>query len=283
MWDTYVYYWIRDAVDEPEAWMQRISSAGRDLDELQSARLHCLQTLTRISRGDYTDARTRLDSALAVFRARGLDFEAAVALKEIANVAFVVDADADAAAAALEEASRLFESVGHDWGVALVETMLGTVFAVSDDPAAAERHHLRSLARAEQIGNEPIMVQALHQLALVRVLEGRQPEATAYVAQAMPMVRDGRLQTAASYCLDVLAAVALDRGDVRVAREALTGARDVRHRLGTPVWPTVQTFVDALTGQVNRLLADGEVEPLGVDTPGTDPIALAERTLAALA
>jgi predicted ATPase len=282
VWDTYVYYWIRDAVDEPEAWMQRVSAAGRDLDELQSARLHCLETLTRISRGDYDGARARLDASLAVFRARDLDFEAAVALKEIANVAFVVDGDVEAAAAALEEASRLFETVGHDWGVALVETMLGTVFAVSDDPAAAERHHLRSLARAREIRNEPIMVQALHQLALVRVLEGRQAEATAYLVEALPMVRDGRLQTAASYCLDVLAAVALGRGDVRMAREALTGAREVRHRLGTPVWPTVQTFVDALTGQVNRLLADGDVEPLAADSPGTDPIALAERTLAAL-
>jgi predicted ATPase len=282
VWDVYVYYWIRDAVEEPESWMAAVAAGGRPLDELQQAKLRSLQTLTRISRGDYTDAREHLTSALEVFRARGMDFEAAVTLKEVANVAYVLDRDPAAAAAALRESSELFEKVHHDWGVALIETMLGTVLAVSGDLDAAERHHRRSLERASLIGNEPIMVQALHQLALVRVLAGRHDEATAFLDDAAPRVRHAELRSAATYCLDVIAALALERGDAATAADALAVANRVRDVLRTPVWPTMESFVAELSRRTRAALGEEAAFEAPEAVPDGDPFTALDRGLAAV-
>jgi predicted ATPase len=290
VWDVYVYYWIRDAVEEPESWMEEVAGAGRPLDEVHDAMLRCLQALTRISRGDYTDAPADLGRALTVFRAHGMDFESAVALKEVANVAYVVDRDQAAAAAALRESSALFEKVDHDWGVALVETMLGTVLAVGGDLVAAERHHRTSLERAALIDNEPIMVQALHQLALVRVLAGRTEEAAGFLADAVSRIRRGEFRNAATYCLDVIAAVALVRGDVDTAAHALTAAEQVRRVLRTPVWPTLEGFVADLSRRV--LAARGAAGSAGAFGSGgatagasaaeEDPFAAVDHAFAAV-
>jgi predicted ATPase len=282
VWDLYVYYWIRDAVEEPESWMAAVADADRPRNEVLDAKLRCLETLTRISRGDYTDAREDLAAALAVFRAYDMDFEAAVALKEVANVAYVLDRDPAASAAALRESAALFEKVDHDWGVALVETMLGTVLATSGDLAAAERHHRRAWERATKIGNEPIMVQALHQLALVRVLADRHEEAAALLDDAAPRVRRGGLRNAATYCLDVIAAVALARGDAATAADALAVAEQVRATLRTPVWPTLEGFVSDVSGRAQAAVGDRASDTWPVPSPDGDPFATLDRSLAAV-
>jgi predicted ATPase len=281
VWDVYVFYWIRDAVDEPESWMAAVVVAGRPLGPVLRAKLDCLQTLTRISRGDYTDARDRLDGALAVFRAHDMAFEAAVALKELANVAFVVDQDAGAAVDALCESSTLFDGVGHDWGVALVETMLGTVLAVDGDLEGAERHHRLAIDRARAIDNEPIIVQSLHQLALVRVLEERYGDALALLQEAAPIAARGGYRTAATYCLDVLAAAALGNGDPRTALRSLTVSSRVRERLDTPVWPTVRGFVEELERRVEAALGPSERQAV-VAGVGEEPFEVLEEGILAL-
>jgi predicted ATPase len=282
VWDLYVYYWIRDAVEEPESWMAVVAAAGRPRDKVLDAKLRCLETLTRISRGDYSDAREDLATALAVFRAYDMDFEAAVALKEVANVAYVLDRDPAASAAALRESAALFERVDHDWGVALVETMLGTVLATNGDLDAAERHHRRAWERATKIGNEPIMVQALHQLALVRVLAGRHEEAATFLDDAAPRVRRGGLRNAATYCLDVIAAVALARGDAATAVDALAVAEQVRATLRTPVWPTLESFVADVSGRAQAAVGDRASDTWPVPSPDGDPFAALDRSLAAV-
>jgi hypothetical protein len=102
VWSFIVLYFIRDAVHEPESWMERVVEAGRPLGDLSKAKLGTLLTLMRIFRGEYTGARESLESSLGVFLAHGMDFEAAVALKELGWVRYVLDEDAQAAMTSLE-------------------------------------------------------------------------------------------------------------------------------------------------------------------------------------
>jgi tetratricopeptide (TPR) repeat protein len=282
VWDVIVYYFIRDAVSDPESWMARVGAAGRPLDEVLTAKLRSLQTLLRLFRGDHEDVHEPLESALAVFTERRMNFEAAVALKELAFVRYLLDDDPQAAIAGLEEASRLFDSVNHDWGVALTETMLGTVLVAVGDTEAAETHHRHSLARSRRIDNEPLMAQALQQLAVIRVLNGQPDDALDLLDEAAHLLRGGRYQTDTTYTLDVLAAVALARDDAETAARAVAVAESVRTRLGTTVWPTVQALVASLTELVRLRLGEDTFEAVSAEAGAHDLFETLDGTLAAV-
>lgn len=260
-WDVIVYYFVRDAVGEPHSWMVAVHDAGRELPRVPAAKLGCLLALTRIHRGDVHGTGEQLRQALQVFRAEGMAFESAVALHQLGFVRLSVEHDRDGAVHALTESSELFDSVGHDWGVALAEAMLGSVLMELGEHAAAERHLSRSLERALGIDCDSEVVQARTQFALLRVLQGRPDEALGEVAAALPQLRAGRFRTDATYALDIVAAVCGRRGPGAVATEAATIAREVRRRLGVSPWPATRSLIER-TG-----VPDGTAEqvPAGVD------------------
>ena len=271
VWDVIVFYFVRDAVDEPESWMDAVLAAGRPLDDVSAAKLRSLRALVSIMRGSYEGTRDALEWSLGVFRPRDMSFEAAVALKELANVHFVLDGNSEAATADLEESIRLFELVDHEWGVALTETMLGTVLCVSGRLDEAEAHHQRSLDWSRGIENDPLAAQALQQIAMARILEGRVDDAIGPLEDATRMTSRARYQTGAAYCLDAVAAIALARGDAELAAGAVAMADATRTRLGIPVWPTVRSFVEELENRARRQLGSARFDDL--------PAASDDRTL----
>lgn len=281
-WDVIVYYFIRDAVAEPESWLDAVAAAGRPLDPVTTAKLRSLRTLLRLFRGECADVHEPLESSLATFRAHGMDFEAAVTLKELAFVRFMLDGDSDAALALLGEAVRLFDGVGHDWGVALSETMRGTVLAAQAAWERSARHHRRALERARRIDNEPLVAQALQQLGMVQALRGDAVAAVPLLEEAAALLRRGRYRTDATYCLDALAAVALVRGDPDTAARAIAAAAAGRRRLGTAVWPTVQALVDRLALIACEQLGEARYAAAAAAATDEDLFAVLERTLAAV-
>jgi predicted ATPase len=279
VWDVIVFYYIRDAIEEPESWMARVAAADPALDEVTRAKLDSLQTLVRIGRGDYTDAGRLLRGALAVFESHDMSFEAAVTWKEIANVWYFADNDVDGTIEALETSSRLFAVVGHDWGVALSETMLGTVLAVGGNLERGEAHHRIALEHARRIDNEPLMAQALHQLAIIRLFAGSRLEACDLVDEAAQLLRRGRYQAHAAQCLDAVAAIAFDEGDPRTAARALAGAEATRRRLGVAVWPTVRPFIDELLERALGELPADELEALAAECAERDVFELLDEVV----
>ncbi|OWY61104.1 hypothetical protein B7486_65585, partial [cyanobacterium TDX16] len=258
-WGVYVYFWIRDAEAEPGAWLEAAAAHVDELSRVGQAELRSLLALNRNSKGEFHRTEDDLVWSLDVFRDEGMSFMAAVTLKELGTVRYVVDEAPERAVAALEESSALFESVEHDWGVALTETMLGTMLAVSGDLVGGEAHHLRSLERSRAIDSDQLVVQALHQLGMVRVLEGRAHEAVELVAEAATIVVREGFQVPATACLDVLGAAAVRLGDVAVGVDALLTAAAVRRRLGAAPWPTIARFVDAMTAEAVARMDEPEL------------------------
>jgi predicted ATPase len=257
-WGVYVYFWIRDAEAEPGSWLEAAAPRVAELSRVGQAELRSLLALNRNSKGEFHRTEDDLVWSLDVFRDEGMDFMAAVALKELGTVRYVADEAPERAVAALEQSSALFERVDHDWGVALAETMLGTMLAVSGDLPGGEVHHLRSLERSRAIDSDQLVVQALHQLAMVRVLEDRPHEAVELVREAATVVVREGFQVPATACLDVLGAAAVRLGDVAVGVGALLTASEVRGRLGAAPWPTIARFVDAMTAEAVAQLDEPE-------------------------
>jgi hypothetical protein len=116
----------------------------------------------------------------------------------------------------------------------------------------------------------------------VRVLAERHEEAAALLDDAAPRVRRGGLRNAATYCLDVIAAVALARGDAATAADALAVAEQVRATLRTPVWPTLEGFVSDVSGRAQAAVGDRASDTWPVPSPDGDPFATLDRSLAAV-
>jgi predicted ATPase len=256
-WDVIVYYFVRDAVDEPDSWLAHVADAGRPLSTVLEAKLHSLYALTRIHHGDYRGVERRLTQSLDTFRQHDMAFETAVGLHQLGFVRFAIDGDVSSSIACLEESTGLFDGIEHDWGVSLVQAMLGSVFAASGDLASAEDCQREALARARKIDSEPQIVQALLLAALTRLLGDRGDDALPFLAEASGLLRSGGYRTDAANCLDASAAVALQRGDVDTAICAARAAHEVRHRLGVSPWPTIQAFI---AGVETRVAAKADVD-----------------------
>jgi hypothetical protein len=174
-------------------------------------------------------------------------FECAVVLHQIGFVRFALDDDPDGAVEALEESSRIFDRIGHDWGVGLAESMLGSLHAATGDLVAARRHQTRSLDRARRIASDQQEAQALGQLALVALLEEEYEEALGHVVEAAPLLQRGHLRTDCANALDAIAVVAHQWGDRDTAAAAVHAAHAERSRLGIQPWPTLLPFIDRIT------------------------------------
>jgi predicted ATPase len=281
-WDVIVYYFVRDAVDEPDSWLAHVAGAGRPRSTVLEAKLHSLYALTRIHHGDYSDVQRRLTQSLDTFRQHDMDFETAVALHQLGFVRFAIDGDVPSSIACLEESTALFDRIDHDWGVSLVQAMLGSVFAASGDLSSAEDCQREALARARKIDSEPQVVQALLQAAFIRLLGDRGDDALPFLTEASGLLRSGGYRTDAANCLDASAAVALQRGDVDTAVRAARVAQQVRHRLGVSPWPTIQSFIDAVE---TKVAAKAGVEVFAgprTAQPDEDLYDTLDQTLAAL-
>ena len=282
VWDVIVFYFIRDAVHEPAAWMQQVANAGRPMAAVPTAKLRSLLTLMRIHRGEYGEARESLESSLQVFRAEGMDFETAVALKELAWVQYLLDEDAATAIAALEEASRLFESIHHDWGVALAELQLGSVLTAAGDRTRAEERFQRSLDYSRRIDNWPLMAQGLQHLGMIRILAGHAEEAVPLIEKAAILLKQGRHETEATSCLDALGAIALADGDSQTAARALAVADVARRGLGVSLWPSAQAFVTQLVQGARASVGPGAFADLFEQAEKLDPFEVLDQTLNAV-
>ncbi|MGH9050365.1 MAG: DUF4062 domain-containing protein [Acidimicrobiia bacterium] len=259
-WDVVVLYFVRDAVDEPTSWLQAVSDADADLDEVTTAKLRSLHALTRIHHGDYEDVLGELEEPLKLFAGEGMDFESAVALHQLGFVHYRLDHNVEAAITALRESSARFDAIGHDWGVALVEAMLGSVLAAEGDLHGAEECEYRSLARARSIDNQPQIVQALQALAFVRLLDQREAEAFELLGESAALLRRNGLRTDTTYCLDALALIALVGGDAATAADAVAVAAVERSRLGVAPWPSLEPAIARVVGAARRRLGDAEFD-----------------------
>jgi predicted ATPase len=281
-WDVIVYYFVRDAVDEPDSWLARVANAGHPLPSVLEAKLHSLHALTRIHHGDYSGVQRRLTDSLDTFRQHDMDFETAVALHQLGFVRFAVDDDVPGSIECLQESSALFDQITHDWGVSLVQAMLGSVFAASGDLTSAEECQREALARARKIDSEPQIVQALLQTAFIRLLGDRGDDALPFLAEASGLLRRGGYRTDAANCLDALAAIALQRGDVDWAIRAARVARQVRHRLGVSPWPTIQSFIDEVEAKVAAKVGGDVFAGHMTAEPAEDLYDTLDQTLVAL-
>jgi predicted ATPase len=253
VWDTFVYFFIRDAIEEPRAWVQRLAAGRSGYDDAHRAMLDVALVVS----GQSPDDRPVIDvlrSAVDVLDESALPLEAAVGAHHL-GLRLWAHGDQDAALSALEDASRRYAALDHDWGVATVEATEGAVLAALGEPTRATTHHERSLRHSRRIANRPLMAQALQGLAMVAAVEGKPDEAEARLTEALAIVLPDRMRTVATYCCEALAGVALAGGDAERAAILISAARSTRDRLYIPEWTAAADAAETLLARTRKALS----------------------------
>jgi predicted ATPase len=255
-WDLYIYYHLRGAQREPEAWVKEIAVQPERLDERQRAVVTTALAIADLWRGDPIGTRDRLQEALAVLVRTDAGFEAAVVemhlgLCDLEVGAWVRAADLESAAI-----SR-FAEIGHDWGMGSCENLLGVALAARGEPDAARACHERALAHGRRIGNASISAQALILLAANALDVDDLDTASAHLGAAISLIDHVRDVVTASGWLEVRAAAALAADDRDAAAVALGVAGTTRERLGTPLTMPLRRRVERLVQAVAAGPSDG--------------------------
>jgi predicted ATPase len=269
-WDTLVYYYIRDAIEEPRGWLRSVASHRATLDGTQQA----LLDVGRVIVGDPPDGDVLdiLEDAVGVFDDHGLELEAAVAYHRM-GLELWARGDVRSAIARLETSSGRYEDIDHDWGVATVEITLGAVYAATDDLDAAIAHLSRSLVHSRRIDNRPQMAQGLQGIALAHARMGRTDQADAALREAISYVVADRSLTGASYCLEALAALAEARGDIEDAARLFGTARATRQRLQVPEWTAAADAAEPVHAAIRRVMPPEQFARAWDEGSDRDPFA----------
>jgi predicted ATPase len=249
-WDTMVYYYVRDAVEEPRSWLSQVACADVELGDPERA---LLDVGLLIVGEPPSDAGHLLSVATGVFDRAGLNLEAAVS-RHYLGLHHWWAGERSAAVEALEDASRRYAVIDHDWGVAMVEMTLGAALTTDGDRERAREHLEESLARAGRIENRPQLAQTLQGLALVAALDGRQVDALESLRRASSFVLADGSVTGATYCLEALAATVLERGDPAEAVRLVGAARGTRSRRMIPEWTAAADAAEPVLAEARRTL-----------------------------
>jgi predicted ATPase len=278
-YDTAVYFYIRDAFDEPRGWLVALLRRPGELDEVGRANLEVMAAVAGMR--DDPAAVTALQAAAAVYRDHDRVFEGAVAHHHLGLALWRLERH-DEAIAALEASAAAYDSMGHDWGVAIVQTSLGAIHTAGNDPAEGATRHRLALERARHIDNPPLVAQALQGLAMAAALAGDPATAGRQVREAAELAAAERLSTAATCCLETLAELALQRGDPARALALLANAAATRRRLQIPAWTATEEVAAGILTRARRRCSQETFDQASrVDASG-DPFDLLAAELAAL-
>jgi predicted ATPase len=244
-WDLYVYYHLRAAHQEPEAWVAKAAADLRQLDARQRAIATAAAGISALWRGELTLARTRLEASLVTFTGQQLAFESAVAEMNLAACALAEEAWDEAATIAAVAAER-FASIGHDWGVGSCEYVRGVATAAAGDRTGGGRSLERAADAGRRIDNPTLRARALTVLGDLAVDEGELELARSRLLEAVPLLVGAGDLAGLAGGLETLAALALAADEPAAASDALVAAGAVRERSGTPRAAIIETRVEAL-------------------------------------
>ena len=100
--------------------------------------------------------------------------------------------------------------------------------------------------------------------------------------EAAPLVVRYWYRTGATYGLDGLAVLALNRDELETAARAVTVADAVRRELGIEPWPTLDRFVRRLQNLTRRRIGEKRYGEIAAEAQDADPFEVLGQVLSSL-
>lgn len=164
--------------------------------------------------------------------------------------------DANGATAAVDEAGRIYQSVGDRYGIASTREVTAAVLADRGDyPGALAKYH-EELAIAEAVGNRKAEASALNNSALVLKQQGKEDEARKMFERSLSVFQE--ISDKSNYALTLIniAGITQDDGDLNGAKKTFDQAL------------TIFTEINDQNGQALSLAGIGIVLDKSGDSSG---------------
>ena len=126
------------------------------------------------------------------------------------------------------EAHRIWSEVGDPWAVAYADILSARAAVAGERLAAAEGYVAAASGRYEELGFGRGIMWADVTIALIRLSQGRLPEARSHARRGLEVARQLGDPDSEVESLDVLVAVARQRGEMTEATELGAAANRIR-------------------------------------------------------
>lgn len=188
--------------------------------------------------GDYAAARSRLETALGIYRATEARREVAATLNSLAAV-YARQSDRPAQLAALVEAHAIFEDLGEVRGRAALSNSLGNYYSAVGEPAKALPYHEQSVALRRTLDAPSYLASGLENLGITRRELEQDTAARADYEEALALYRQVADQAGLAGVLTNLGSLAGDEDRLEEAlghyREALGYDRTTGYKPGEAI------------------------------------------------
>ena len=188
--------------------------------------------------GDYAAARSRLETALAIYREAEARREVAATLNSLAAV-YARQSDRPAQLAALVEAHGIFEDLGEVRGRAALSNSLGNYYSAVGEPTKALSYHEQSVALRRTLDAPSYLASGLENLGITRRELGQDGAARVAYEEALALYRQVGDEPGLAGVLTNLGALAGDEDRPEEAlghyREALAYDRATGYRPGEAI------------------------------------------------
>jgi predicted ATPase/class 3 adenylate cyclase len=254
-----VYWFDRGLLSEMGSWIEHSLEAGGDRGAEHTLALTRLSQVTYMQ-GDYERARTAAEEALAQARMLRDPVAVVLAMDGLA-AARVAQGYPDQAWDLEQEALEIARGLSRARRLLVVAlSNLGYTCLTRTLHKAAARYFEEALALALDLGEATNAGAARCNLAISLVQLGRINEAGRIGAEAMISAIESSDQTLGTACLEVLAAVEIQRGNHRFGARLLGASEVTRGKLGYELEPAERALHERTLAIMRNALTGAELD-----------------------
>ncbi len=199
----------------------------------------CLTQLARIStlQGEYEQAQELLEQSLALYRALGDKERIGWVLYLQARLLFLSGRDTASASILTEQSLTLLQEINNPWVRAYSLVLLGQIRLQRDDQAQANDLFEEGRSAFKEAGDQAGLAEALIGLANAAMMHSDFAAAHDLYQESFLILQRIQYKELISPCLEGLAAVAAEQGELVWATHLWGAAEALREAIGTPIPP----------------------------------------------
>ena len=222
----------------------RLEHSLRASRDSTSSRLEALQAAGLIAwlQGDKTTGLSETNEALALSRQLRLTESEALCLQQLGQFA-INENDFQVAVVHVSDALKIAVEHGYEQIQALCELRLGMLAMRTGELAEARAHYEATLEMSRRLGDSPNVAIAHLMLGNIALRQNRLSDAKSQLRESLELHRHSGSSRSLAHVLQLLAAVALAQGEIERASRLGGAAEGLRRRIGVaPMTPDQRDF-----------------------------------------
>ncbi|MGH2806700.1 MAG: tetratricopeptide repeat protein [Actinomycetota bacterium] len=252
-------FWeFRAYLSEGQRRLEEALNRGRDAPpELRAV---CLQGAGILARGqgEYKRATSRIQEAVAAFRAAGDVAGEADATKQLGIIASE-RSDLTEARRLYTESMTLMEQIGDEVGVARARNNLGVIARDEGDLRTAAEHYAHALEVFRKAGDRQAIARILMNLGEAKLEQGELRDAHGLLVESIHLALEIGSRWDIADLLEVMAAIATGYDHPHEAAVIFGAAEYLREYLGAPLPPAEKIFYDRRVESLTARLSPADL------------------------